>query len=566
MKKILLSTLFVGLLLGGFGASLATAAAASADGAKPIATIAFSGYDELMADIEYIGKISDSPDLVKMLDGLIAMQTQGKGLAGLDKSRPWGIVILAGDAPMPTGYGFIPVTKLDELLAILEDIGLETTDAGDGVSEIRPPHGGQSIFVKQKSGWAYVCLSEDGFADVADDPAKLLGDSAKKYNLSVRLLIKNIPPNLRQVGMGLMQMGMQMGMQKMPDESDEDHALRMKFTQNSVKRMIKMLEELDTILLGFAIDEKTGSAHLDMEVTAIAGTDWAKELSAVKKGKTAFGGFYQPDAVLTFCQFATLDKAQQEQFNNSMAMYRATLNTAIDNQELGDDEKAKGKQMMDDIIKVFEDTVAAGKMDFAAAISLEPAKSTLIAGGVVADGAAVDKIVRDLAAIAKAEQPETAKLLTLDDAEHAGVKFHAINVPLPEEMENREQLVGIIGEEVKLVLGVGDKQLYLGFGDGALDKLKAAIDKSKAEAGKEVSPVRMSLSATPIVKLVGDLAEDFTVKIMAASIGSALENAGSDDHITLVGDAIPNGVRYRITFQKGILKILGMIPAMAGER
>ena len=558
MKKILLSMLFVGLLLGGFDV-----ASAKADGAKPMATIAFSGYDALIADIECIGKLCDQPDLVKMIEGQLAMMTQGKGLAGVDKSRPWGIVVLAGDTPTPSGYGFIPVTKLDELLAVLKNFGMEITDAGDGVTEIVGPKG-QSVFVKQQGDWAYVCMSEDGFADVAADPAKLLGDAAKKYTLSVRLLIKNIPPSLRGMGMGLLQMGMQAGMEQMPEESDENYALRMKVAQNSIEQTKKVLEEMDSIFLGFAIDKKTDSAYLDMEQTAISGTDTAKQLAAFKKGKTAFGGFYQPDAAFTFSQFATIDKTQQEQINNTLALYRTMLNMTIDDQELGDDEKAKAKQMMGDFIKVFEDTLATGKIDFGAAVTLAPAKSTLIAGSSVADGAAVDKIVRDLAAIAKAEQPEAAKMLKLDATEHAGVKFHTLSAALPEEMENREQIVAIIGEEVKLVLGVGGKQLYLGVGDGAIDKLKAAIDKSKSEAGKEVLPVRMSLAATPVAKLVGDLAEDFTVKIAASSIASALENAGSDDHVTLVGDAIPNGARYRITFQKGILKILGMVPAMAG--
>jgi hypothetical protein len=552
--------LFAGLLLGGFGAAIA-----SADGAKPIAVITFSGYDELMTDIECIGKLSDQPDLVKMIEGPLTMMTQGKGLAGLDKSRPWGVVVLAGDTPMPTGYGFIPVTKLEDLLAVLKDLGMEASDAGDGATKISGPKG-QTIFVKQKGDWAYICMSEDGFADVAADPAKLLGDLPKKYNLSVRLLIQNIPSSLRETATGFMRMGMQAGMEKMPDESDEDHALRMKMAQNSIEQTRKMLEEIDSIFLGFAIDEKAESAHLDVELTAIAGTDWAKQLSAIKKGKTAFGGFYQSDAALTICQFATLDKTQQEQLNNSLAMYRAMLNRAITGQDLGDDEKAKAKQMVDDIVKVFEDTIATGKMDFGAAVSLEPAKSTIIAGGSIADGAAVDKIVRDLAAIAKAEQPEAAKMLKLDAAEYAGIKFHSLTIALSEEMESREQLVGIIGEEVKLVLGVGGKQIYLGVGDGALDKLKAAIDQSKSEAGKEVSPVRMSLSVTSIAKLVGELAEDFTAKMVASSISAALESAGDDDHITVVGDAIPNGVRYRLTFQKGILKVLGMAPRMAGGR
>ena len=555
MKKILLSILFIGLLLG--------ARTAPADDAKPIAVVSFAGYDALMADIDCIGKLSGNADLAKMLEGMVAMQTQGRGLAGLDKSRPWGVVVLANGASMPSGYGFIPVTKLEDLLAILKDLGIEITDADDGVAEITTPDG-QTVFIKQKGDWAYICIDEDGFNSVADDPAKLLGDAAKKYTLSARLSIKNIPAELREMGMGFLQMGMQAGMEKMPDESDETYDLRMKVSKDSIEQTKKVLEEMDSIFLGFAIDKKTGSAYFDMEQTAIAGTDSAKQMSAIKKGKTAFGGFYQPDAVLTLSQFVTLDKKQQEQLKNTMSLYRAMLAMTIDDQELDDDERAKAKQIMGDIVKVVQDTIASGKLDIAATVNLAPAKSTLIAAASVANAAAADRIVRELAAIAKVEHPESAKMFRLDAAEHDGLKFHTLSVPLPEEMENRDKLVALIGEELKVALAAGDKQIFVGVGDGAVDKIKTAIDKSKQGADKEVPPVRISLSATPVAKLVGDLAEDFTVKIAASSIASALESADGEDHVTLVGESVPNGIRYRLTLQKGILKILGMIPMMAG--
>ena len=560
MRKTIFSTLCIGLLLGGFGIGQARA-----DDAKPMATISFSGYDNLMTDVECIGNLAGMPDLVQNLEMPLEMMTQGKGLAGLDKTRPWGIVVLPSDSPMPTGYGFIPVTKLEDLLAVLGNFpGMEVSDAGDGISEIVGPNG-QTFFVKQQSDWTYVCLDKDGFAQVAADPVKLLGgDSATKYNLCVRLLFKNIPPSLRDMAVGFMQMGVQAGMQPLPGESDEDHALRMKVSQDSIKQVEKVLAELDTIMIGLTVDEKTSEAHLDLETTAIAGTDFAKQLAAAAKGKTAFGGFYQSDAALSTCFFGVLDRAQQDQMKNSFDMYRSLLNRALDEQELTEEESATAKQLTDDMIKVFEDSFATGKIDMGLALVLAPSKSTLIVGGSVADGAAVDKIVRDLAEIVAAEQPQAAKLLKLDAAQHAGVKFHTLAFPLPDDIDNRQKLVGIIGEEVNLVLGVGPKQIYFGAGADPLEKLKAAIDNSKSLAGTDVSPARMSLAVTPIVKLVGELADDFTVKMTAAAIASTLENAGGDDHIIIVGDAIPNGFGYRITLQKGILKILGMAPQMAG--
>ena len=55
---------------------------------KPIAAVAVKSYDELVSNIKFVGGLADKPELGSEFEGLIAMGTQGKGLAGIDKSRP----------------------------------------------------------------------------------------------------------------------------------------------------------------------------------------------------------------------------------------------------------------------------------------------------------------------------------------------------------------------------------------------------------------------------------------------------------------------------------------------
>ena len=102
------------MLLASF--SLWAAPATGPKTLKPVAVISLSGYDEVLGDIGFVGKLSDNPDLDKGLEALLKLLTKSRGLAGLDKSRPWGGVVQCDGSEL-SGYGFLPVTDLAELLA-----------------------------------------------------------------------------------------------------------------------------------------------------------------------------------------------------------------------------------------------------------------------------------------------------------------------------------------------------------------------------------------------------------------------------------------------------------------
>ena len=68
-----------------------TAAAAS----KPVLTVSFAGYNALRAQLEAIGKLAGNPRLPDQYEALLVLLTKGRGLAGLDSARPWGLVAMS---------------------------------------------------------------------------------------------------------------------------------------------------------------------------------------------------------------------------------------------------------------------------------------------------------------------------------------------------------------------------------------------------------------------------------------------------------------------------------------
>ena len=291
MRKTLLSTLAVAVLLGTSGVGLAQQAT------KPVVVVSFSGYDELMADIEFIGTLGDNPNLAKGLEGMLALVTGGKGLAGLDKAKPWGAIVQTDGQQFPM-VAFVPVTDLKELIGVLSAVGggaLPEPDA-DGVYEIETDQ--QNVFLVEKGGWAFMSNTREALDDAPADPAKLLAGLSDKYDLGVKVSVKNVPAELRQMGIGLLQMGAQAGLEQEPGETDEQFALRSNLTQPSIEQTIRAINELDTLVVGLSIDREAKTAAMDFTVTAVEGTETAKDIAQAADLKTDFAGIFLPDAAL----------------------------------------------------------------------------------------------------------------------------------------------------------------------------------------------------------------------------------------------------------------------------
>ncbi|GAG16776.1 unnamed protein product, partial [marine sediment metagenome] len=240
MKKILLSMLAAAILLSGW-------TVCPAQETKTLLTVAFSGYDELKADLNFIGRLAGNPNLADGVEAVLTIATQGQGLAGLDKSKPWGAVVQTDGTKFPA-YGFVPVTDLKALLRVAAKLQLESNDLGEGVFEILIP--GNQIFVKEKNGLAVIAQSSDALGSLPGDLAKLLGDLPKKYDLAVRASVKNIPPPLRQQFIEQLRWGAQAGLQQMPDEGGNQYALRTAMAKRTIDQVVTMANELDELLVG----------------------------------------------------------------------------------------------------------------------------------------------------------------------------------------------------------------------------------------------------------------------------------------------------------------------------
>jgi hypothetical protein len=552
---------FLGLY-GWWSTCSAQAQVGSADEGKIVATVSFAGYDALKRDAELIAQMVGQPDAIQGLEGMLNMMTQGKALASLDKARPWGVVVgLAG--MQPSGYAFVPVTDLEQLVGLLAGLsGGQPPQAVDGVYEIDAED--EKVYAAQKGDWVFVSNQRELIDNPPADPVPLLGGLESKYVIGAQVIVKNVPQQVRDQLLMFIRMGAQMGQQQMPGETDEQYAIRKRMSEQGIQELEKAINELDTITIGLDVDQQTKSIGYDVTVTAIEGTSTAQEYAALADNSSNFGAFYDESAALTFHMASKMSASDVAQLKQYIATFRNDALKDIQNQALSDQEKSVATKMVNDLIDVVDATMESGRMDAALSVLFESNALTIISGLHIAGGGKLDQVVKQLATMVMQEQPELAQLVKLDADKHGGATFHTLTLPA-EALGPDGPPPELFGGTLTVALGIGEENIYLGLGAGALDALKQAIDGSQApSAGQPTPPFRLSLSASAIGALIEASTPAEELGPAQAVIG-ALKQAGSNDHIKVTSSVVPNGVSVRLEVEEGIIQVIGAAVAMVKD-
>lgn len=555
MKELLSWVMALALLLG--TSSIVRSQEQPAGTMQPVLVVSLSGYDEIRNDLDWIGKLGSSP-LAEMVDMGLKLQLGVQDFTGLDKSRPWGLVIQT-DGQDFSGYGFLPVTDLKELLKTFEESVGEPKDSGKDVQEIDIQ--GRPMYVKGVGGWAFISVAPESLADVPKDPVAVLGGLNKTYDLGIRLSVKSIPPIFRQMLLAPLQMGMQMGMERREGETDEQYALRTKMTREAAEQMNAAINDVDTLLVGLAIDPKKELGVLEYQVTAVPGTKLAKQMAQTKEQKTQFAGFQQPDAAVSLVAASELGESDVAQAKLAIESRKSEALAELAKQGLSDEELKLAKRLIDELADVIQKTIEGKRWDGGAVVYLGADRLTAVAGSRVVDAAKLEKLVKDLVEQASKDQPELAAAVKLNAEQYQGYQFHRITVPT-DELDQAADLSKFVGDTLTVILALGDDSVYLAAGRDAAKTLKQVIDQSKAEAGKTIPPMKLVIAGTPLAQFAAAAIDDEDAQARVEKIVDLLQKSAGKDKAIVTSTPVPNGVQVRLEVQQGLLKILGALPTL----
>ena len=494
MKK-LVSMLLAAAVLFAAGTPLVKAAAP-----KPIAALAVAGYNDLLGDINFLGGLAERPQLGAMADGLLSLVTQGKGLAGVDKSRPWGAVIQASSEKDVTGFVFVPITDFQAAIKLLELYN--TVDAEGEVYKLTPKNHGKTNYVKEHGKWA--CFSDKAkpLAHVNVDPLALLNGLDKNYIAAGRVFLANAPEELREKLIHNIKKGLaKEAGHKKSDESDDDYARRKKVIEVAGAYIVRVIGDLDQINLGWGLDRSEEKTYLDLSVTAKPGTVTAAEMAMASQAKTNFAGFRVPEAASLWAIAAPIPPAKQEVAASIIDAVRGKFRSEID-KKTPEARREAAKEVSGEIFDMLDKVVKSGRIDAVCTGLLGPKAATGLAAVYVGDGELFDKMLHTLAKAIEEDHPEVAQFVKLDADTAEGHKIHKISIPIPENAENRETVVQYIGEQLDIVIAVGKENVYVAAGRDAGTRLKKAFEASKARGAETVSPVDISYAIKPIAAAI----------------------------------------------------------------
>lgn len=552
VKRMLCLAAIAATLLGWGSQGLAQ----QSDGGKALVIAAFSGYDALMKDLAWVDNLAGKPGLPAMLRQSIAQFTGGKGLAGIDTKRPWGVIVSAGVGEFPI-LAFVPVKDFKQVLEALKPVIGDVEESG-GVYEI--PLGAQTLFAKEAKGWVFLSRAKDALKSPPADPVKALGGLPEQYTLSVQILVRNVPEELKQMFLPMIQMGMQAGLEQMPGESDAQFAFRKKMAETSIQQITQLVNELDTLTFGLGVDHATDSLRLEYTIVAKPGTELAKQIQiAGTDGKTRFGGFFAKDAAMAMTVQETSSEARTAQAQTVLAGLRANIEQEIDRQDISEADKKKAKELLGDVLDVFQPALKATKSDGGMMVKADSQGIALAIGATPVDGDKLTGFVKKLADQIAKDAPEIGKLIKLDADQREGVHFHTFSLPVDQlglDDKEKENVQRLFGKSLDVVVGAGKDEMYLAAGRNALDVLKTAMDQSKQVAGQTVPPMQMFVAATPIVRLVQMFADEEEAKEAAGRALKILEAAGGKDRVVMTATVLPNGMKARIEVQAGLVSLL----------
>lgn len=546
------NTSMMGTSLSARAAAPVGLADAPQKGLPPVVVFAVTSYDHLRSDLGYIGQLTDQPELAQGVEGLLMLVTQFRGLVGLDKSRPIGGA-LSTDGNDTQFQLFVPVKDLEKLLGVLVGMVGQPEQLEGDVYRLQLQQ--TEVFAKQVGDWAYFGPTRDSVDNVVGDPLKVIGNLTDLYDVGVRINMQNVPASLRQMAADQLQIGIQEGLQREEEETDEEFTAREKLANQTMRSIVAAINETDTLTLGFAVDAQGRRLLADFEMLVVPGGTLDKQLKATADIKSHMAGFLMPEAIMQVQVATVMSKEDATTMGDMLHSAKGEIERELANTpDLTDEQKSLLKQLGEDILDVAVETIKQGKLDMGAVVVTKDDQLGAALGMRVSDGSKIEEAffrMQKYLATAKLAAEETPEV-KLNVAEYQGVKFHTVSVPFVGSAINESQRRFLGGETVEVTFGFGKEVAYAGLGPHALQTIKQVIDKS-AEPVKVNESVRISYSLGRALRLMAKL-EDGTEfgNVIALLADEDLEN----DQIHITATSLERGARYRFEMQEGALRLL----------
>ena len=500
-----------------FGAGLVQAAER-----QVLAVAAVDGYADLKKQLGWFGRQIDNPGLAAMVESLIMLSTQGRGLTGLDVKRPAGIVVTSDGTDL-AAHGLVPVTDLDKLLTSLQGIiGPATTDGA--VRRVTLPSG-IKLSITDRDGWAVIAPS----ALEATDAAPLLAALATTYTVGIEAFPSRMSDAVRkQLEAALDQAAAASAAQGQPMDP------------GALKAALGGLRQTEALSLGFGIDDTAGQVFVENRAVSLPGSVSAAAFEAAGRGTLTAGtpplAAGERPALRGYIAQAIPDEAR--------AQFLEALDQTLP-READDPLTRTVSRLVYDLLSA---TLAAGGIDAALAVDTSQATRDkplpeVTASVRVKDGAALEQQVKQaFSAGGNAALPGVRPRFDVGKA--GAATLHTISVDVFDD-----ELASRIGTSLDLTLAVAPNYAIVLAGGNAAARAEAALAASGRPIADAAPIAALEANAASVFDYVGTLGREG----QAAKAGDTAREAGGGA-VAMRVTPIERGLATRLSIDSGALK------------
>ena len=495
-----------------------------------VAIVAVDGYADLKKQLGWFGERVGNPTLAALAESFVMMATQFKGLAGLDASRPAGVIVTA-DGETPVIHGYVPVKDLGKLLDALQGVIGPVQQAG-GKRVVTVPGG--ALEITEANGWAII--APQGSPAGPANPDKLIAAVAESYSIGAKLFPSQMPEGLRNQVRAAIEQGAAMAAEQGPPL---DAAV--------INATVESLAETETLSFGVAIDlpqERVfAESRTVMQADSPAATVWENAGRTDNALALPAGGDGKPAAIRAHHAQAVSPAVRPA--------LEATLAQVL--------PAGSGDPISDAIFGLVQDLVGAmldaGGLEAAIAIDTTAATADALLPAVtiaarVKNGPELEQQVKNRFG-KEGSLPPQAKV-AFDAGKAAGVTLHEITLDIS-GLPAADQL----GDTLVATLAVTADRVFLLVGGNVAKRVAAAVaagaeadQASKPFSGVDLAVPALIAYAGTVAKASGDAAATVLADVAKQSADKA------NPLVQLRVRPIERGVAIRLSAEAGAIETI----------
>jgi hypothetical protein len=495
-------------------------------------TVACDSYADLKKQLGWLGAQIDNPGLAAMLESVLLMATQGRGLGGLDIRRPLGAVVTSDGTDLAV-HGFVPVKDVDALLGSLQAVIGPVEAPKDGVRRVTLPSG-VDLAIRERDGWALI--TPFGLDTEAVDASPLLAAIANDYTLAIEGHPSRMSDAIRR-----------RLLEAVDQAAAASAAQGQRMDSAPIKAAVESLRQTESLSLGLAIDPEAGNVFLENRSLAVPGSASAAILAAAGTGTLTVATPAAADSAAPAIRGYLAQSVSEEDRRQFMETLDQTLPTNADDPIT--------RTIASLLRSILSASLASGGIDAAIAVDTTAANAdkplpAVIAGMRVKNGVGLEQQVKQ--AFGPGGAASKGVSCQFDAGKAGAANLHRIGVDL-----KGTPAVDLLGDSLDLTLAVSDNYAFLLSGDGVPQRVEAALAAS-GRPDPTAKPIASLEAATTGVL-------DYAAKMGAGpQVAAAAERAAAADSavLKLFIRPIDRGLVTRISADAGVLKAAA---ALAGQ-